>query len=51
MFVAQGARRLVQQKRQQVFWNETLPQLLHEAARLGIDQQQLIHQIEKSIVK
>lgn len=46
MFVAGGAKHIVQQKRQQAFWRDTLPLLLGEAQRLGISRSQLIQQIE-----
>lgn len=47
MFVASGAKRTVQHKRQQAFWSDTLPLVLSEAVRLGISRRQLIEQIEK----
>ncbi|MEA4896660.1 GntR family transcriptional regulator [Bacillota bacterium Meth-B3] len=51
MFVAPGAVQKLTGKRRQVFLSETLPAILREAARLGIDRRQLLAQIEKTPVQ
>ena len=46
MFVSEGGRILVLEKRQRAFLEETIPDLITEAGRLEISMEQLVREIE-----
>lgn len=46
MFVSQGARNKILRKRQRVFFQEILPQIIKEAYRLEIPKDKIINYIE-----
>ena len=47
MFVAKGARQIIIKKRQKVFFDEMLPQLLREAKRLDITKEEVLEYLGK----
>lgn len=47
MFVADGARKKILKKRQKVFFDETIPQLIEEAKRLEVTQEEIIEIVKK----
>lgn len=48
MFVEKGARKKILKKRQNLFLNDRLPDILKEADRLEISREEIIDYIEKS---
>lgn len=51
MFVAEGARKKIQEKRALVFKEEILMNMLTEAKKLGLDKQDIVSMIESMEVK
>ena len=47
MFVSSGAKQILLEKRQKLFYEEQLPQLLEEAKRLQISMDELVEQMRK----
>ncbi|HHX04358.1 MAG TPA: GntR family transcriptional regulator [Tissierellia bacterium] len=47
MFVAKGAKQIIIKKRQKVFFDEMLPQLLREAKRLDITKEEVLEYLGK----
>ena len=47
MFVLEGARKKIINKRQSIFYKEVLPQIIEEADRLEISLDEIIDQIKK----
>lgn len=47
MFVSEGARKKIIQKRQSIFYKEVLPQIIEEADRLEISLDEIINRIKK----
>ena len=47
MFVSEGARKKIIQKRQSIFYKEVLPQIIEEADRLEINLDEIIDYIKK----
>lgn len=47
MFVADGARKKILRKRQRIFFDETIPQLIEEAKRLEVTQEEIIEIVKK----
>lgn len=48
MFVADGARKKILKKRQRIFFDETMPQLIEEAKRLEVTSDEIIDIIKKN---
>lgn len=48
MFVSAGARKKILEKRQEIFFQEAIPDLINEAARLEISLEDLINYIESN---
>jgi len=46
MFVAEGAREIILRKRQKIFFNETIPELILESERLEISIEEIIKSIK-----
>lgn len=47
MFVSEGARKKIINKRQSIFYKEILPQIIEEANRLEISLDEIIHHIKE----
>lgn len=46
MFVAEGAREVILKKRQKIFFNEAIPELILESERLEISREELLNSIK-----
>ena len=47
MFVKEDSKDVILKKRQEIFFNDTLPEILKEAERLSISMEKIIYYIEK----
>lgn len=49
MFVAEGARMRVYQKRKEKFLTQVIPELVKEAAQLGIEKEELVEMLKQTM--